>query len=452
MKKIIFLVLALAALSACKQKIDTFTVTSGSANFTKYISVGNSLFAGYADGALYHSGQVNSIPNIIAGQLQQAGSGPFVQPMVTSEYGVGFTGSMPKFVLGVSMDCMGVPSLGPIPSTGTLEPLAPVGYDVNNFAVPGAKSFHMLAPGYGNPAGLLTNPPSANPYFFRFAKTPATSSVLGDAMAANATFFTMWLGDNDVLSYALSGGVGDTITSPAFFTTVMGGVLQGLTANHAKGAISTIPDVTAIPYFTTIPYNGLVLTRQTLVDSVNGAMLAYGLPFHYVLGQNPFMVPDPNSANPYFKVRLMVPGELVLLSVPQDSMKCYGMGIIGKLTFVPYPIPKQYFLSLADISKIQTATTAYNQIINTLADATHFNLAVVDMNANLKTLQKGIVWDGIKLNATFVTGGAFSLDGIHLNPRGCALCANYFIDAINAKFGSTVPKVSIANYNGLIFP
>ena len=94
----------------------------------------------------------------------------------------------------------------------------------------------------------------------------------------------------------------------------------------------------------------------------------------------------------------MVPGELVLLSVPQDSLKCLGMGIINKLTFTPYPIPKQYILSLSDITKLQTATTAYNQII--VALAAHFGLGVVDMNSKLKELQKGIIWDGIKLNTT----------------------------------------------------
>jgi hypothetical protein len=328
-----------------------------------------------------------------------------------------------------------------------MAPLAPVGYTVDNFAVPGAKSFHILAPHYGDPAGLLTIPPTANPYFFRFATT-AASSVLGDAMATNPTFFTMWLGDNDVLSYALSGGVGDTITSPAFFQTVMGGILQELTSAGAKGIISTIPDVTAIPFFTTIPYNGLVLT-QSEADSVNMAMPLYQLPYHYTAGPNPFLVPDPTSANP-FKVRQMVPGELVLLSVPQDSLKCLGMGIISKLTFRPYPIPKQFILSLDDITKLQTATAAYNQIIAALA--TNFKLGVVDMNSKLKKLQKGVIWDGISLNATFVTGGAFSLDGIHLNPRGCALAANYFIEAINATYSSNIPLVDITNYHGIIFP
>jgi hypothetical protein len=447
MKKIFLILLSLALFTACERKIDTFTVSNGSANFTKYIVVGNSLFAGYADGALYHNGQRNSIPNLIAGQLQLAGSGPFVQPMVTSEFGVEFTGSAPKLKLGPSTDCNGVTSLGPVYDLGTKDPLAPVGYDVNNFAVPGAKSFHILAPHYGDPALLPVG--KANPYFFRFAKT-AASSVLGDAMAANATFFTLWLGDNDVLSYALSGGM-DTITSPGFFQTVMGGILHELTLNGAKGVIATIPDVTAIPFFTTIPYNGLVLTRQSLVDSINHAMdSVYRLPFHYVVGPNPFMVPDPTSPHPYFKVRLMKPGELVLMTIPQDSMKCYGMGIINSLTHYPFPIPKQYFLSLNDVSQLQAATIAYNQILTALA--ANFKLGVVDMNTKLKQLQKGIVWDGIHLNTNFVTGGAFSLDGIHLNPRGCALAANFFIEAINKQYNSTVPYVDITKYPGVIFP
>jgi lysophospholipase L1-like esterase len=447
MKKIFLILLSFAVFTACERKISTFSVTSGSANFSKYVCLGNSLCAGYADGALYHNGQVYSIPNLVAGQLQMAGSGNFVQPLVTSEFGVAFTGSGTKLKLGYSTDCRGVTSLGPIADIGAEEPLGPVGYDVNNFAVPGAKSFHLLAPHYGDPQGLMTYPPTANPYFYRFAKT-AASSVLGDALTASPTFFLLWIGDNDVLSYALSGGTSDTITSPSFFQLVMGDILQQLTAASAKGVIATIPDVTAIPYFNTIPYNGLVLT-QSEADSVNMAMTLYQLPYHYTAGANPFLVTDTTATN-LFKVRQMKPGELVLLSIPQDSLKCVGMGIISRLTERPYPIPKKYFLSLSDISKIQATTTAYNQIISGLA--TNFKLGVVDMNTKLKELQSGIVWDGISLNTTFVTGGVFSLDGIHLNPRGCALTANFIIDAINNTYKSTIPYVNVTNYPGVIFP
>src|SRR5690606_35004874 len=75
----------------------------------------------------------------------------------------------------------------------------------NNMGVPDAKSFHLLAPGYGNLANVATG--KANPYFVRHATSPNTT-ILSDAMSLNPTFFTNWIGSNDVLAYALSGGVG----------------------------------------------------------------------------------------------------------------------------------------------------------------------------------------------------------------------------------------------------
>jgi hypothetical protein len=440
MKKIFLFLLSVALFTSCERKIDEFSVSSGSADFSRFIAVGNSLVAGYADGQLYHNGQVYSIPNILSQQLQYAGSGKFVQPMMTSEYGLGYPGATTKFELGYSTDCANNPIFGPVHASGTMDPIAPVGYLVNNLGIPGAKSFHMLYPGYA----------LFNPFYARFA-TSATNKVIDEIAPLNPTFFMEWLGDNDVLSYALTGGVGDTITGPTVFQGSMYLVLQALTANGAKGVIATVPNITDIPYFTTIPYNGLVLSRQSLVDSVNYAMqTVYGLPFTYQLGQNPFLVADPTSANPYFKVRQMVPGELVLLSVPQDSMKCHGMGIISVDTHVPYPIPSQYVLTSDEILAIVTATETYNAIIKGLAS--QLNLAVADMNENFKNFKSGIVWDGITFNTTFVSGGLFSLDGIHPNPRGAALAANYFIDAINAKYGSTIPHADVTKYPGIIYP
>ena len=444
MKKLLVIILSLALFTACEPKIDEFKADKGSANFTTLVAVGNSMMAGYADGALYNSGQHYSIPNIIAGQLQLAGGGKFVQPVVTSDFGVGYPGARPKFILGYPIDCKGTVSLGPVLSTGALEPVAPVGYAVNNLAIPGAKSFHMLFPGYAQ----------FNPFYARFASSP-TNMVVQEIIQANPTFFMLWLGDNDVLSYATSGGVGDTITSPAFFGQAMGAVITALVSSGAKGVMANIPNVTAIPFFTTVPYNGLVLTKNQ-ADSINMAMSLFGLasdttrikPYH--IGQNPFLVADPTSPHPMFKVRQMRSGELVLLTVPQDSMKCKGMGIINPDLKRPYPIPTQYVLTHDEVAKIEEADSSYNAILAGLAQ--NFGLALVDMNAKLKAMEKGIVWDGIKMNTKFVTGGVFSLDGVHLNPRGCAVAANYFIDGINFQYGSSIPQVNITKYPGVIFP
>jgi lysophospholipase L1-like esterase len=63
-----------------------------------------------------------------------------------------------------------------------------------------------------------------------------------------------------------------------------------------------------------------------------------------------------------------------------------------------------------------------------------------------------IKWDGIAYSPNFVTGGVFSLDGIHLTPRGNALVANELIKVINAKYGSTLPAVNGNAYPGIKFP
>jgi hypothetical protein len=55
------------------------------------------------------------------------------------------------------------------------------------------------------------------------------------------------------------------------------------------------------------------------------------------------------------------------------------------------------------------------------------------------------------MKSTFVTGGTFSLDGVHPSPRGYALIANKFIEAINAKYGSNLNGVNIGNYP-IMFP
>jgi hypothetical protein len=44
-------------------------VTAGTADFSKYVSLGNSLTAGYSDGSLFKKGQEGSYPNILSQQF-----------------------------------------------------------------------------------------------------------------------------------------------------------------------------------------------------------------------------------------------------------------------------------------------------------------------------------------------------------------------------------------------
>ena len=85
--------------------------SSGTANLSKYVSVGNSLTAGYADGALYITGQNNSYPNIMAQQFSFAGGGDFTQPLMNDNLGGLLLGGSQiaenRFVLAV--DANGTP-------------------------------------------------------------------------------------------------------------------------------------------------------------------------------------------------------------------------------------------------------------------------------------------------------------------------------------------------------
>ena len=81
----IFLAAGLLSFAACKTEINTPKPSRGTADFSRYISVGNSLTAGYADGGLYRDGQLNSYPSIIAAQMQKVGGGAFTQPLFTPE-------------------------------------------------------------------------------------------------------------------------------------------------------------------------------------------------------------------------------------------------------------------------------------------------------------------------------------------------------------------------------
>ncbi|HRY99106.1 MAG TPA: SGNH/GDSL hydrolase family protein [Bacteroidales bacterium] len=428
LKYLAFLLISAGILS-CEPAIDDFEPNQGSADFSVYVALGNSLTAGYADGALYKSAQQTGYPVMLAAQFASVGGGAFKVPYMLDEYGLGG-----RRVLGPSTNCLGVTSLGPIMYPGTLNPAnaAWIGDQgpFQNLGVPGARVSHLLAPGYG----------MLNPYYGRFASNPTTSSVLADALAQSPTFFSLWIGANDVLGYSTSGGdnCGDSLTTPEAFALYYGMLLDNLLAGGAKAVVANIPDVTSIPFFNTVPFAALVLTDQAQVDGLNAAYQALG--FTFQLGPNPMVIQDLNAPA---GMRQATPQDLILLTIPQDSIRCAGWGSMK-------PVPHRYVLDALEVTKVRNTINAFNLAIE--AEADERGLAFVDANGILRSAESGLVFDGVTLNTAFVSGGVFSLDGVHLTPKGNAVVANAFIDAINARFGASVPKVVVNDYPGVAFP
>lgn len=456
--KILIYLFVLVIIGACKPEMEEFKASNGTANFTRYAALGDSYASGFSDGALYQQAQENSYANILASKFAAVGGTAFKQPILTTpgDIGVGFQPTpqgfffTSKYVLGYKQDCLGATSLAPVlddpsASQGDLygyltTPVAGQG-PFNNTGVPGVKIAHMLFPGVA----------LANPYFGRFSANPQTDVLLEVGLQVNPTFYSLWIGTYDVLGYALSGGAGDVITEQAVFQQSLNAILDNLEATGASGAIANIPNIKDIPFFTTIPIYGLQLT-QDLADQLNQAYAPYnqgaqavGAPeMVFQAGYNKFVIADTNA--PYNLIgglRQITDGEYLLMSVPQDSLKCAGWGS-------QKPIPGQYTLIAPEVELINNATIGFNTAIET---SLFGKIALVDINSAFSGLSAhGFTIDGVTLTNEFVQGNVFALDGIHLTGQGNAFVAHLFIKQINQLFTSNVPQVNITDYPAVTFP
>lgn len=478
MKKIIISTLAVSAMfftTSCNTDFDTdvqdIVVTKGEADFSKFISLGNSLTSGYRDGALYSGGQNESFPSMMAMQMKLAGGGEFKQPLMPNNVG-GFIG-LPGFPGKLELKMVNG-ALSPVanPSAAALDNVV-AGRPYQNMGVPGAKVSHLLAPGYGNPAGLSLG--LANPYFVRFASS-TTASVVGDALAQNPTFVSLWIGNNDVLGYATTGGDGTNPITPvdgaagigftSTYTALIGTVFP--TGTTRKGIVANIPNVTNVPFFTRVPAMPLTNLSAAQVTQLNSGYAAYNAGLAQAKALGAINDAEYQKRLIKFTAGAVANGAVIadkdLVTVPglpkyrQTTSKDFIL-LTASAVLTPQagggtsvPLEDKLVLTEMEAAKVITATNSYNTTIKSLADSK--GLAFVDMNAKMAELnsKSGISWDGVRYTATFVTGGAFSLDGVHLTGRGYAIVANEFIKAINMKYKSTLPQVDPNKYSGVTFP
>jgi hypothetical protein len=507
MKKHIFLIgLAMLIFQSCEQEIKDYvevTPDSGSADFTNFVALGNSLTAGFQAGALFTEGQNNSFPAIMAKQFALVSSNePFDQPDINSVNGYNSSFSNPAegIILGrlilFDPDGTGPKGPGPVPAGAPGVP-APYnsadlptaytgGQKLNNFGVPGILLGQALTPLTGGPP---TSNPAYNPLYARFASAPGTSTIIGDAIATGPTFFSFWLGNNDVLGYATTGGSGAIpLTEVAAFTAQYTAAINALLDSDAniKGIVATIPDVTAIPFFRLVPYNPIPLDAQTagylkgaLADNYNaflGGMVQNGIItaeerekrlIAFVAGQNPILINDETltdltpymqgdyeALQPYAIARQTTAADLVTLTAAPVLGTTVG-GDPTKINGVTVPMGDQYILIPTEQQQILSRTSDFNTIIKNTASGSGGKIAVADINAKFNDVvtRKTTTVDGMGIAATFAPPfGIFSEDGVHPNNRGSAYIARIFIEAINDTFGATVPLPNLANYWGTKLP
>jgi lysophospholipase L1-like esterase len=472
--------------------------SQGDADFTNYVAIGNSLTAGFMDAALYTNGQRFSLGALLSAQFEATGApSTFNQPDINSVNGFNTlvnTGNGP--VLGRFKLDTSIPGPSPTLNGDPIEPYTGETSSLNNFGVPGIQLGQLLTPDTGNPSS-----PAFNPFYARFASAPGSSTILEDAISAAPTFFTLWIGINDLLGYATGGATNPSVLTDQNdfeirFQAVINTLMQ---QTEAKGVVANIPPILGVPYFRAVGYNVIEFDEsdQATVDQLNAAFSGFNqvldgivqFPGHsqadanrrkvqYSLGANPVLIFDPNLENieqkmrqlaavnpqlsnddvdmllPFMQARPIREGELVLfpaasvlgtLADPDNPTSVIGVAV---------PLENRYTLTFEQLAEIEGERQAYNQAISSTIETNEISqrLALYDTNDptgafadifGMDGSSPGISIDGTFLNPDFSPNGVFSTDGVHPNARGNAILANEFLRVIEAEFNATIPKVDV---------
>jgi hypothetical protein len=242
-------------------------------------------------------------------------------------------------------------------------------------------------------------------------------------------------------------------------------MLDSLAASGADIVVANIPDVSSIPFFTTV---GPILSGSVpwgLVALLQAGLPATGIIYVSSTGINlglPFNVGFADSSavrNGTTLFTLLGQTYASLLGVPTgkyyvdngiEILPTSGIDTTQAFGFHPQnPFPDALVLDPDEITISKDAVDAFNGII--LSEAGSRDIAVVDFNSFLKNLlTTPIPVDGIGIfSSSFIAGGTFSYDGVHPSSRGYGIIANEWIKVINQKFGANVPLVDLNSLPGI---
>jgi hypothetical protein len=473
--------------------MDPPAVDSGTADFSVYVSIGNSLTAGYQSGALYESTQQYGYAMQLANAMSVAS---FEVPWI-ADPGI-YDAELELGHLQVVLDAEGNASLAPIPWEGISSPLelllnAELQGPYNNMGIPGSTAYDLLF-AMDQTTCFTAQIGEPNAYFdmiLRNGSIPWTAfggaaddlPAVEIAKLAQPTFASVWIGNNELLLPATSGigapfypaeDDGGPLNFRELYTGILGGLVTDLP--RAKFVTADLPYVTNIPYFTTVLWfvidsDSNPVDGDPETDGIQfvGLLAEEGAGFQLASGDLVCLAvlsydSDSNGV-PDLNEGMGIPDAILIAGIMADLEVDYATaeGILNHPTESPFPhhgtlIPGGLTLVAAEVANILQATDDYNTVIHSVAGG--HGVPVVEINAYFQDVAaNGAEYNGEEYSTTFVTGGLFSLDGVHPSNVGYALIAEEFIETINDAYGSelsaallpTVPPVtrSISEINGL---
>lgn len=411
-----------------------------SAQFHKFVTVGDSLIAGEESACVVARFQQRSWVRIVATQLA---IDDFEQPLIQE---------LPATNPLTGYPCLGAVFNGTTISVGIVSEAgsnqnALLGRPYDNLGFNGSPHIRDFVDLTTTVPGRSDLDNKAAAILRNCAGCPFEGkSAVDEANSLNPDLVALWGGNNDALD-AMGIGVaieGVTLTAVDAFAAKYAEVAAALSAPGRTVVALNIPDINVIPFATTIP--------PVVVDpATRQPVLVNGLPVP-LLGPGDAAYPCPGPV----MACALPPGTLVTL--PASSLLAQGIGIPVEAGGTGLPLPHGSFVPPAtvnagvilypdDVAAISDHISGYNSAI---ASSTAANgIILVDFNALLtRATQEGFTIGGIKLTTKFLTGGLFSYDGVHPSAIGYGVIAQAFIRTLNAAKGATIPE---PNFGQILF-
>jgi lysophospholipase L1-like esterase len=397
---------ALTALAACdtdKRNLLGPTTPIGGEIFRSYVSIGNSITAGFQSNGINDSTQRQSYAVLLSKQMGTR----FAIPSLTNP------GCPPPIANTQTGALVG----GATAPACSLRATASVTDILNNVAVPGARVL--------DPTSATAPASNALTTFILGGKTQVAK-----ALDAKPTFATVWIGNNDVLVAGLSGilvptpslGQNGIISTQAQFQASFDLLTSQLTAGAPgiRGVLIAVAQVANLP---SLSSGGLIAASPAIQAGISAAA---GTPVTVL----------PNCV-----------GSTSLINVPSllgaIRGKTHPAVISCALGFpgIPAPVGDIFVLDAQEQATLAGVINGYNSYIKGKADALGFAYYDPNVLFAAKRASGEIPPFPNFASATATFGPLISLDGVHPSGAAHILIANEIIGVINAKYGTSLKPV-----------
>lgn len=398
------LVLLVTAASCTDKTADVLGPPTAPVNdlFKNYVSIGNSITAGWQSDGINDSTQKQSYAYLLAQQMQTRFAYPsFAKP--------GCTPPIANWVTGKRID-----SLAPVPGGCALRDPTKNTDILNNVAVAGTYAVDLTSQtAYTAPSGLFT-------------LALGGLSQIQRALLADPTFVTVWVGNNEILGPASTGllvatpGVpGSGLPSKTTWIPQYAAAVNQLKAgapNLKGGVLIGVVDVVNVPRFFPADTLGTNATFKGQFDQLTGKT-------NTIIGCG-------------------ASGYLISTEIISRIRSGAVPAVVSCAKNQPQPpLGDIFMIDPTEKATLSSTVVDYNTYIKAKADSLGF--AYFDPNLALAQLRAAklvpVLPSLLSTNKPF--GDYISLDGAHPAQLAHKLLANALIDVINAKYATSLPKI-----------